>query len=133
MGDGDAEFGAFGGDAEVGAGCELESAADTKAAYHADGGFADGSDGVERAVEFFGVEFGAGRIVTGGLEFADVGTGRECAFARAAKDDDADGFVLVERVHESGELGPHLGVDGVALVGTVEGDGGDVILVGEED
>ena len=64
-------------------------------------------------------------------ETIEVGTGGEVA-ACPRDDPHKEGIVAVELVRRVGEPAEHLGVDGVALVGPVQGDGEDRTVVLQE-
>ena len=62
----------------------------------------------------------------------EVGTGREVAIG-AGEDGSPDVVVAVDQVPGIGEAAEHLGVEGVALLGAVEGDLEDVPVALDED
>ena len=63
-------------------------------------------------------------IVAVALEVLDVGAGREGAVAGAGEHHHANAVVAVQVYGDPAQFQPAVVVDGVALVGPVEGDGG---------
>ena len=104
---------------------ELAAAAQAEAVDHGDHRLGEGRHDVEDARAAHGVALVERRAAG---ELGDVGAGDERLLARAGDDDDADRVVVLDLGERGEQLVAHLLVQGVQLVGAVDGEDGDAAL-----
>ena len=126
---GNAELAVVGGDAQIGLHGDAEPAAQAEAADSRDDrlgkrGELRPSDAGQPVVFLLGV--GVRTVL---LELADIGARDERLVARPAEDHHADRSILGELVEDIAQSRPHLHRHGVALLGLVEGDQPDAVVL----
>lgn len=125
-----AELGVLAGEAHVTGHGQLAAATQGKTVHGRDHRLSEALDGIEDALPAFGKD--PTRIGVLPVELGDIGASREGLFAAARDHHGMDGGVGLQ-VGEDGLEGlEHVGVQGIELVGTVEGDDGMAALAFEE-